>query len=124
MSDSKSIYSAAASIYVTSKTAQDQLEKLCYEKSKAREAKHNEEWKKHFVNLNDIVNIFAPDYTAKEIHGKFIFKSQNGKYNIIADMSAGYLRIYNNEKKRYVKLDGTPGNDKSTHYKIKKRENM
>jgi hypothetical protein len=34
------------------------------------------------------------------------------------------LRIYDIEKKVYVKLDGTPGNDKQTHFKILKREEM
>ena len=47
-----------------------------------------------------------------------------GNYNVIADMASGYLRIYDNNLKSYVKLDGTPGTDKETHFKIKKREEM
>ena len=39
-------------------------------------------------------------------------------------MVAGYLRIYNKKIKRYVTLDGVPGNNKDTHFKILKREEM
>lgn len=75
-------------------------------------------------HLNDVVNAFAPEHEAEQKNGKFIFKASDGSYNIIADMAAGYLRIYDCKNKRYVKLDGKAGNAKSTHFKIKKREEM
>ena len=56
------------------------------------------------------------------IYQKMIFFGE--RYNVITDMAGGYLRIYDNSAKTYVKLDGTPGNDKETHFKIKKREEM
>lgn len=42
----------------------------------------------------------------------------------LADMASGYLRIFDKNQKTYIKLDGTPGTDKETHFKIKKREEM
>lgn len=45
-------------------------------------------------------------------------------YNVITDMANGYLRIFDKNQKTYIKLDGTPGTDKETHFKIKKREEM
>lgn len=124
MSDSKSLYSQSASIYINSQVSQNPADKLFYEKSKRRESKHNNEWLKHLVNLNDIIAKFAPNPITSTVNGKFIFKSQDGRYNIVTDMVAGYLRIYDNKLKKYVKLDGTPGNEKATHYKIKKSKEM
>ncbi len=74
------------------------------------------------MNINEIIDRFAPKFTSKVNKQKMIFFGE--RYNVIADMASGYLRIYDNVTKTYVKLDGTPGNDKETHFKIKKREEM
>ena len=42
----------------------------------------------------------------------------------LADMASGYLRIFDKNQKTYIKPDGTPGTDKETYFKIKKREEM
>ena len=39
-------------------------------------------------------------------------------------MAAGYLRIKNKNTNQYVKLDGKPGSNDETHFKIKKRSEM
>lgn len=43
---------------------------------------------------------------------------------IDADMVAGYLRIYDKRTKKNVKLNGLPGSNKETHFKILKRREM
>ena len=117
-SDNKALYSKASHYYVTAHAGLNHA----YKKSKNREARHNSEWEKRKVNINEIIDRFASDFTARENRQKMIFFG--GKYNVIADMASGYLRIYDNALKTYVKLDGTPGTDKETHFKIKKREEM
>ncbi len=116
--DNKALYSKASKYYVNNKAGAD----INYNKSKNRERKHNANWEKSKVNINEIIDHFAPDFTAKEHHQKLIFYGKD--YNVITDMASGYLRIYDNKNKTYVKLDGTPGTDKETHFKIKKREEM
>ena len=117
MSDSKDRYSKTSASYTHSEQG-----KAEHDKSKAREAKHNESWKKQSVNLNEVVDKFAPGATGEQKNGKFIYFGD--KYNVVADMSSGYLRIMDNETKKYVKLDGSVGTPKETHYKIKRREEM
>lgn len=124
MSDTKSLYSKVSEIFVENANAKDELMKFEYEKSKARERKHNQEWLKRPVNLNEVIDTFAPEYTSRQVNGKYIFSSVDGHYDIITDMSAGYLRIYDKKINKYIGLDGKPGKEKNTHYKIKKREEM
>lgn len=117
-SDTKSIYSTTAKYYLENAAQED----FSYDKSKRREARHNDDWLKQQVNINDVVDEFASDCTARENHQKLIF--QGTDYNVIADLAGGYLRIYSNKNKTYVKLDGKPGTESETHFKIKKREEM
>lgn len=117
MADSKSMYSEVSKGYVEANVNEKN-----YINSKTREAKHNNRWLKYQVNINDIIDRFAPDFHAEVHNTKYIFASKD--YNIVTDMASGYLRIFDNNLKRYVTLDGTVGNDKNTHYKIKKREDM
>ena len=117
MSDSKDRYSTTSAAYTHSEHG-----KAEHDKSKAREAKHNENWKKQSVNLNEIVDKYAPGAIGEQRNGKFIYFGD--KYNVIADMSSGYLRIMDNETKEYISIDGHSRSDKKTHYKIKRREEM
>ena len=116
--DNKAAYSKASKYYIENKSASD----LGFNKSKEREKKHNTDWIKTKVNLNELIDHFSPSFTSKINKQKMIFFGE--RYNVITDMAGGYLRIYDNSAKTYVKLDGTPGNDKETHFKIKKREEM
>ena len=122
MADNKSDYSNASTNYVTNKIQQSADEMGRYSRSKAREAQFNEDWKKHMVNINDVINQFAPNSVGKEKGVKFHFEGT--KYIIKADMASGYLRIYDKTLKDYVKLDGTLGLPNETHFKIKKRSEM
>ncbi|SFC27225.1 hypothetical protein SAMN05216254_1508 [Bifidobacterium bifidum] len=49
---------------------------------------------------------------------------ENARWRIDADMVAGYLRIYDKRTKKNVKLNGLPGSNKETHFKILKRREM
>ncbi|MCF0229686.1 MAG: hypothetical protein HUJ76_08370 [Parasporobacterium sp.] len=123
MADQKSAYSEASKHYVEVKVPESAVEKGRFDRSKMREEKYNENWSKQKVNINDIVDAFAPDFTVKEKGTKYIFKG--GRYDVSADMAGGYLRIYDNKLKTWVKLDGSPvSNSGEGHYKIKKREEM
>ena len=116
--DQKEMYSKASKYYVENQKTSSKY----YDKSKNREKKHNADWEKNKVNINEIIDKFAPDFHAVEHNEKLIFYGK--KYNVITDLASGYLRIYDNKQKAYVDLDGNPGNNKETHYKIKKREEM
>jgi len=116
--DSKALYSEAAKYYVENKAADPHH----YDKSQERKQRYGELWERRKVNINDIIDEFVPDFTAREHNEKMIFFGDD--YNVIADMASGYLRIYDNRAKTYVRLDGTPGKDDETHFKIKKREEM
>ena len=74
------------------------------------------------ININEIVDEFCPSFSVKEKSNKYIFKGE--RYDVSADMVAGYLRIYDNQLKSWIKLDGTPAGRSEGHYKIKKREEM
>ena len=122
MGDVKTKYSDASKYYIEVTVSQSELDKGRYDRSKAREAKHNENWIKHKVNLNDIVKKFADGDRGERQGVKYVFKGS--RYEVKADMASGYLRIYDRKTKKYVKLDGQPGTLEETHFKILKREEM
>ncbi|MBO4462363.1 MAG: hypothetical protein J5749_05715 [Lachnospiraceae bacterium] len=123
MADSKSRYSDAAKVYGKITRHGSMLEAIRYYKSKLREAKHNEMWKKHLVNLNEIVDKFTHGVKGKAQGVKFVFKNEN--YIIKADMPGGYLRVFDKKAKMYTDIMGKPSrNQDETHFKIKKRKEM
>lgn len=122
MADYKSRYSDASSNYVNNTIYTNELDMRRYNTSKEHESKYNDNWSKQKVNLNDIVNEFAPNSEGKVRGMKFEFKGD--RYDVVADMSAGYLRIWDKKIKKWVKLDGSLGTQSETHYKIKKSEEM
>ncbi len=122
MADYKDGYSNASQNYVGNVVTSNDVDRERYSRSKAREELYNDNWRKQMVNINDIVNQFVPNSTGYSKGPKYIFENEN--YTIKADMSAGYLRIYDKKRKRYVKLDRTPGSNEETHFKIKKRSEM
>lgn len=93
------------------------------------------------VNINTIVEHFAPNSSPHVISGKVIYVSKNARYEIIADIGGGYLRIYDHNLKCYVDKHGNDvrnyidkngkshGRNKAeqqalTHFRILKREEM
>ncbi|MEE1296429.1 MAG: hypothetical protein UHD09_06260 [Bifidobacterium sp.] len=126
MSDNKAAYSAASRDFVDSALAGSADDKRYYDRAKRAEARFNEEWKQTgMVNLNEICDRFAPGARGKRVRGKFEFQGE--RYTVVADMSAGYVRIGKtlpDGYTQYLKLDGKPGDNKETHFKIKRREEM
>lgn len=123
MADSKTCYSEASKYYIEVDVRESELDAKRYERSKERELRFNENWKKRSVNINEIVDAFTPGCEGVRDGVKFVF--ENSTYLIKADMPAGYLRIYNKETKQYLLPDGTPCSSfDDSHFKIKKREEM
>ena len=122
MADYKTDYSEASLNYTSNTIYTNEKDMRRYEKSKEHEALFNENWSKQKVNINDIVERFAPNSNGEAKGMKYEFKGE--RYEVIADMSAGYLRIWDKQIKKWIKLDGTLGTQEETHYKIMKREEM
>lgn len=122
MADSKTSYSIAAKFFARVMSHGSMLDAIRYARSKLRESKFNENWKKHMVNLNEIVDQFTPGVKGKRAGVKYQF--ENANYIVKVDMPSGYLRIWDKSLKSYIKLDGTPGNNEETHFKVKKRKEM
>lgn len=123
MSDTKSDYSDASRHYLDDIVPQSPTEQERVRKAKEREAKYNDEWIKHSVNINDVVAKFAPEAKGRKkgYKRKYIGKD----YIVLADMIAGYLRIIDKKTGMFVTLDGTPSKeDSETHFKILKRKEM
>lgn len=122
MADQKSAYSEASSHYIEIKVPASAEDQDRFDRAKAREAKYNENWKAQSVNINEIIDEFCPNFTVKQKGEKFIFKGD--RYDVSADMAAGYLTIYDKQIKQWIRLDGTVAENGNGHYKIKKREEM
>lgn len=93
------------------------------------------------VNINTIIDRFAPGVVPTVKKGKVSYTSSDGRYEVIADIGGGYLRIYDHQQKCYVDAYGNDvrnytdkkgkrhGRNKSkqmslTHFRILKREEM
>ena len=122
MSDSKQRYSDSSRSYIDNDVLGSLVNQGRYDRSKDREAKWNENWKKQPVNLNEIVSRFTPGVQGRRKGVKYVF--ENARWRVDADMVAGYLRIYDKRTKKNVKLNGLPGSNKETHFKILKRREM
>ena len=64
----KEPYSRASSDYIQNQVPISSIDQDRYNRSKEREALYNENWKKQKVNLNDLVDKYAPDAVPKN-HG-------------------------------------------------------
>lgn len=128
MSDYKAAYSDISKDYIENYVPKNQIEQERYNRSKAREAKNNENWIKQKVNLNEIVDRFIPEegeVVTQQTESGVKYNFEGKRYIIKCDKVAGYLRIYDKETKSYCLLDGTPSrNQDKTHFKIKRREEM
>lgn len=104
-----------------------------------RKETHSANWTN--VNINTIIDRFVPEATPAVNQGKVVYTSADGKYEVIADIGGGYLRIYDHSKNCYVDAYGNDvrnytdkngkqhGRKKSermslTHFRIYKRGEM
>ena len=130
MADSKGKYSINAKKNNILAEKNKQLSKIKHQSLKRKQL-HEQDWEK--VDLNEIVEKFAPNSKPYTINGKLVYNN-GGRYSVIADLYSGYLRIRDNQikgDKKYISLDGTSYYDfklkdreKKTHFKIKKRKEM
>lgn len=123
MSDNKKRYSELSSKYLEDDVNNNEIDKNRFIKSKERERKFGNNWEKNKVNLNEIVDKFCPGAVGKTESG-VKYNYSNGIYTIKCDKVSGYLRIFDERIKKFVKLDGKPGTRNETHFKIKKRSEM
>ena len=122
MSDYKGGYSSTSTNYVNNIVPFSEKALKEYTLSKKREDKYNDSWSKTKVNINDIVEKFAPNSNTYVQGYKYIFDGAH--YEVVADMAAGYLRIIDKYTNQPVKLNGKPGSNEETHFKILKRGEM
>lgn len=123
MSNAKSMYSDISGYYCEKVVPSNSKDKQRYDRSKLRERKYNEEWKKEKVNLNEIVDKYAPNANCYKKGVKFYFEGD--KNVVICDMVSGYLRVKNNETGLFYRADGSlTDSNKETHFKIKRLEEM
>lgn len=59
-----------------------------------RKETYSKNWS--IVDINDIVERFAPGVTPKLENGKVTYTSEDGRYEVAADIGGGYLRIVDN----------------------------
>lgn len=128
MADYKSAYSDISKDYIENAVPSHPVDQGRYDRSKAREAAHNDTWIKQKVNLNEIVDRFVPSvegFVEQHSEGGVKYDFEGEHYIVKCDKVAGYLRIWDKQAKSYCLLDGTPSKDNSlTHFKIKRREEM
>ena len=122
MADSKTAYSSASKKFVNKAVLKSEEAKHQFDVSKKKEEKYNNKWSNHMININEVVDKFSPNSKGYKNGYKYVFEGD--KYQVVADMAAGYLRIKNKNTNQYVKLDGKPGSNDETHFKIKKRSEM
>lgn len=126
MSNSKDDYSDASKFYCEVLAKNSPVVKSRYDRSKEREQKYNENWKKFMVNLNDLVDKYAPNamvniYKNKNDE-KVKFEWKGELYTVCADKCSGCVRVHVNNKKIYFDINGNVSfNGNLTHFKIKKK---
>lgn len=139
--DSKHDYSTNVSAMKQIADIDPQLAKEL-NKGADRAQKYHSNWKS--VNINDVVDKFAPESTAYQKGGKIIFENADHTIAVVADAAGGYLRIQDLTVKAkralYLTLDGKNGHnitingktrgrtteeyEIATHFRIKKREEI
>ena len=128
MSDYKSAYSDISKDYIDNIVPSNAIDQGRFERSKDRENLYNDNWIKQKVNLNEIVDRFIPaveSFVAQYTEGGVKYNFEGVRYVIKCDKVAGYLRIYDKKLKAFCFLDGEPCRDnKRTHFKIRRREEM
>lgn len=142
MSDAKERYSDGVATRKIEAMADEKLMKKISDGIR-RANEHKNEWES--VNINDVVEKFAPGAEPIYQNGKISFINDDNTIAVVCDVGGGYLRIQDltakTKKKQYLNLDGTNGHNykdsngkihgrneseynKATHFRIKKREEM
>ena len=111
-------------------------------KGAERAAKFKSNWES--VNIDDVVEKFAPNSTPDIVKGKIQFVNEDHTIAVVADAAGGYLRIQDLTSTArnglYLTLDGKNGHnvtingktrgrsnaeyERATHFRIMKRSEM
>ena len=138
--DSKDVYSS--SVDFQKELAQHDTELMGkIMQGKKRNIAHSEEWAS--VNINDIINRFAPAAHAEVRGNKVEWHNEKTKISVVADIGGGYLRLqdksvpynlyldkYGKDVRTYIdangKQHGRPKAEREalTHFRIKYRSEM
>lgn len=142
MSDAKERYSDGVATRKIEAIADDYLMKKISDGIQRANA-HKHEWES--VNINDVVESFAPKAEPIYENGKISFVNDDNTIAVVCDVGGGYLRIKDltaqTSNPQYLNLDGTNGHNyrdsngkihgrnkseynRATHFRIKKREEM
>lgn len=139
--DSKTEYSNNASAMKKIAELDSKLAKEL-EKGIERASKYKQNWES--VNINTVVEKFAPNSTPYKSNGKIVFENSEHTIAVVTDAAGGYLRIQdltsNAKRGLYLTLDGKNGHnvtingktkgrsneeyELATHFRIKKKEEM
>ena len=136
--DAKTGYSTMVTGAKNAATTNEELNKKITAGQK-RKAIHGANWTP--VNINTIIDRFAPGATPELVNGKVKYVSTDGRYEVVADIGGGYLRIYDHQKgchvvaygndiRNYIDDNGkqhgrSPSKQKVlTHFRILKKEEM
>lgn len=123
MSNVKAMYSVVSGYYCEQVVPSNNIDRERYNRSKLREKEYNEKWEKQKVDVNKMVDEYAPNAKGFKKGGKFFF--EGAENTVICDMSSGYLRIRKNAADLYYRSDGTlTDSNEGTHFKIKKWEEI
>ena len=121
MSNAKTAYSSSSREYVNNTILQSELDKQRYYRSKTRETLYNENWLQQKVNLNELIEKYAPKAIPKDHGIKMEWKGP--KFTVVADKANGSVRIKVNGTSLYLdKNENTTHDKETTHFKIKKWE--
>lgn len=136
--DAKTGYSTIATGSKNAATTNDELNRKITA-GHARKEEHSSN--QTSVNINTIIDRFTPEAIPSVNEGKVSYTSSDGRYEVVADIGGGYLRVYDHRRKCYVDTYGNDvrnytdkkgkqhGRSKSeqmslTHFRILKREEM
>ena len=119
MADTKTAYSNSAMHYTSQVPFNKNIERASVKAKRVGKYKS----KMISVDINKIVNEFAPNATIVNNDRKMLFIGE--KYVVVADKHAGYLRINIKGTDNYIKLDRTiSSKNNETHFRILKKEEM
>ena len=84
MADSKTKYSDSSNNYINKTVPNSENAQKDYNNSKMKEQKYNNEWSTQKVNINEVVEKFAPNTDGYVKGYKYIYESE--RYQVVADM--------------------------------------
>lgn len=120
MSDIKDAYSDTPVEYCEEIEPAMGCSQLLHEcdKSLERKRRYGSNWFSLAVNLNELVERYAPDSVGVRWNIKYVFRGE--RYSVIVDMLNGSVRVWDAHCRLYVDMSGGATRDPcNTHFMIK-----